>query len=224
MTIALLDSQVLGRVLDVRFVAARLSLGLLALLHERPLIFDEQRDRRHLQRAIFADALDQVGGNRDRLGMQLFLHVAFRPNRADMLEVARPRPEGEPVEYVQNSVLLSFFANHDRSLVCIVRTRVAEDSHHYDVTQGFRVYRFDRAGRDLSPNPSPFRRGEQSQREARPQASISRSKAWRSSGSFSSGSSIDLRGARGTVRNFGFSRRLKRPCTKRSSRTASSPI
>ena len=130
MTIALLDSQVLGRVLNVRFVAASLGLGLFALLHERPLIFDEQRDRRHLQRAIFADALDQVGGNRDRLGMQLFLHVAFRPNRADMLEVARPRPEGEPVEYVQNSVLLSFFANHDRSLVCIVRTRVAEDSQY----------------------------------------------------------------------------------------------
>ena len=49
--------------------------------------------------------------------MQLLLHVALRPNRADVLEVAGPRPEREPVENVQNPVLLRFFANHDRSLV-----------------------------------------------------------------------------------------------------------
>jgi len=32
--------------------------------------------------------------------MQLLLDVMLRPNRADVLEVARPRPECEPVENV----------------------------------------------------------------------------------------------------------------------------
>ena len=76
-----------------------------------------------MQRAILVDALGQIGGNRNRLGMQLLLHVALRPNRADVLEVAGPRPEREPVEHVQNAVLLGFFANHDRFLDYISTNR-----------------------------------------------------------------------------------------------------
>ncbi len=96
----LLDSQVLGRVLDRILVAAGVGLGVLACEIDRPLILDEQRDRIHVERVKVVDAISQVGWNRNRLGMQLLLDVALRPNRADVFEVARPRPESEPVEHV----------------------------------------------------------------------------------------------------------------------------
>ncbi len=59
-----------------------------------------------MQRLQFADALGQIAGNRDPLRMQLLLHVALGTNRADLLEIAGPRPEREPVEHVQNAILL----------------------------------------------------------------------------------------------------------------------
>jgi hypothetical protein len=83
-----------------------------------------------VQRAIVVDALDKVGRNCNRLGMQLFVHVALGTNRADPLEIAGPRPEREPVEHVDNAVLLGFCADHDRSLDYIVRTRPPADSHY----------------------------------------------------------------------------------------------
>ena len=81
-------------------VAAGVGLGVLARLHHRPLIFDKQRDRSHVQSMKIVDAIGQIAGNRDRLGMQLLVHVALRPNRADVLEVAGARAEGEPIENV----------------------------------------------------------------------------------------------------------------------------
>src|SRR5208282_6026919 len=99
---SLLDSRVFGRVLYRTLVAAALALGVPARLHDRPLIFGEQRERRHVDRAIFVYPLGQIAGNRYRLGMQLLVDVAFRPHRADALEVARPRTEPEPVQDVQN--------------------------------------------------------------------------------------------------------------------------
>src|SRR5208282_3138666 len=94
----LLDSQVFGRVLDRPLVLA-LCFGVPARRHDGPLVFDEQRDRRHMQGAIFDDALGQIARNRYRLRMQLLLHVAFGPNCADPLEITGPRPEREPVHY-----------------------------------------------------------------------------------------------------------------------------
>jgi len=91
---SLLDSRVLGRVLERRFVAADvLGLRILARLHDRPLIFDEQRDWSHAQRVKVVDALGQIGRNCDRLGMQLFVHVALRANRTDVLEVPGRGPK-----------------------------------------------------------------------------------------------------------------------------------
>jgi hypothetical protein len=48
--------------------------------------------------------------------MQLLLYVVFRPDRADVLEIAGARPEREPVEHVEDSVLLGCFESHDRLL------------------------------------------------------------------------------------------------------------
>ncbi len=91
---------------DLVVAVVVVGLGVFARLVDRALILDEQRDRSHVQRVKVVDAIGQIAGNRDRLGMQLLLHVALGPNRADVLEVAGPRPEREPIENVQNSVLL----------------------------------------------------------------------------------------------------------------------
>jgi hypothetical protein len=70
----------------------------------------------------------------------LFVDVAFGPNRTDVLEVAGPGAEGEPVENVQNPVLFRIFANHDRSLVYVVRIRNRVDSQYFDVSWPVSVY------------------------------------------------------------------------------------
>jgi len=103
---ALFDPQIPGGVLDRSLVAAVFGLGVSLRLHERALILHEERDRRHVQRAILAHALNEVGGNRDRLGVELLLHVTLRSNRADALEVAGPRAKPEPIEDVDNPIVL----------------------------------------------------------------------------------------------------------------------
>jgi hypothetical protein len=93
----LLDSQVLGRVFDHRLVAAALGLDLLARLENRPLVLGEQRDRGHVQGLKLVDGVGQITGDRNRLRVQLLLHVMLGANRADHLEISGPGPEGETV-------------------------------------------------------------------------------------------------------------------------------
>jgi len=69
-----LDARILGRVFCRVLVGTAVCLevfllGVFLRHHDWQLILDEQRDRRHVQGAIRADALDQVVGNRNGLGI-----------------------------------------------------------------------------------------------------------------------------------------------------------
>ena len=120
---ALLDAQLFGRILDRRLVGAAVRLRVFAREVERPLVLDEQRDWGHVQRAKRVDAIGEIGGNRNRLGMQLFVDVAFGSDRADVIEIAGARAEGEAVEHVQRAVLFRCVESHDRSLVYSTKPR-----------------------------------------------------------------------------------------------------